>query len=329
MARLAPVLAILAIAGAVLIACDGDSVSYRPPTAAIAERVDCLAPDIDSKLSALNSSNIDPGRPPSVGVGYPPRGFTPVAVVRCERGENTAGALTIDSVRLEGDVEAAWDAFRVDSKRFPDNVQASCAVAQNVPAGLWFVDADGRAVRPAWPAAPCGYQRHPIAVLAELHEVDRPQQARQLPADNPGVCSEKYGSGFITTTDADVQEADGADRRSRLAVNYALAFPIDDVGRLQVCRFIESAGASTQQSRSRLTIDQSVDLVREVIDAPPAPPCALTATRTAQIPLYRADGSGGAKIDIELDGCRRATGTGIPYVAVPATVTAAADEPSQ
>ncbi|MFG1782622.1 hypothetical protein ACGFIU_09290 [Rhodococcus oryzae] len=303
--------------------------SYRPPTAEIAERADCHAPDIESRLSALNLGSIDPGRPSAVGVGYPPRRFEPVAVVRCERGESAAGALTIDSVRLEGDVEAAWDAFRVDSERFPDNVQASCAVAQNGPAGLWFVDANGRAVRPAWPAAPCGFQDHPIGVLAELHEVDRQQQARQLPADNPGVCSEKYGSGFTTTTDTDIQGVDGTDRRSRLAVNYAMAFPTEDVGRLQVCRFIESADSSTQLSRSRLTIDQSVDLVREVIDAPPAPPCALTATRTAQIPLYRADGSGGAKIDIELDGCRRATGTGIPYVAVPATVTAAVDEPPQ
>ncbi|MFI6433385.1 hypothetical protein [Rhodococcus oryzae] len=322
-------LAILAVAGAVLIACNGDSVSYRPPTAAIAERADCHAPDIESRLSALNLGSIDPGHPSAVGVGYPPRRFSPVAVVRCERGENTAGVLTIDSVRLEGDVEAAWDAFRVDSKRFPDNVQASCAVAQNGPAGLWFVDADGRAVRPAWPGAPCGFQDHPIDALAELHEVDRQQQPTLVPADNPGVCNEKYGSGFMTTTAAEMQGAESVDRRTRLAENYAMAFPIEDVGRLQVCRFIESADSSTQQSRSRLTIDQSIDLVREVIEGPPAPPCALTATRTAQLPLYRADGSGGARIDIELDGCRRATGTGIPFVIVPATVIAAVSETPQ
>ncbi|WP_189636575.1 hypothetical protein [Rhodococcus sp. MTM3W5.2] len=322
-------LAILAVTGAVLIACNGDSVSYRPPTAEIAERADCHAPDIESRLSALNLSSIDPGRPSAVGVGYPPRRFEPVAVVRCERGANAAGELTIDSVRLEGDVEAVWDAFRVDSKRFPDNVQASCAVAQNVPAGLWFVDANGRAMRPAWPAAPCGFQDHPIVVLAELHEVDRQQQAKPLPADNPGVCSEKYGSGFMTTTDTDTQRAESADRRTRLAETYALAFPIEDVGRLQVCRFIESADSSIQQSRSRLTLDQSIDLVREVIEAPPAPPCALTATRTAQIPLFRADGSGGARIDIELDGCGRATGTGIPFVTAPATVIAAVGEAPQ
>ncbi len=111
-AKLAPALAIVAVAGAVLTACS--STSYRPPTAAIAERADCLAPDIESTLSAANLNSIDPGRPPAVGVGYPPEHFSPVAVIRCERGENAAGALTIDSVRLEGDVEAAWDAFQVD-----------------------------------------------------------------------------------------------------------------------------------------------------------------------------------------------------------------------
>ncbi|MFC9789574.1 hypothetical protein [Rhodococcus sp. NPDC127528] len=105
-----------------------------------------------------------------------------------------------------------------------------------------------------------------------------------------------------------------------------MAFPIDDVGRLQVCRYVESADSSTQQSRSRLTTGQSIDLVRQVVEAPVAPPCALTATRTARIPLDRADGSGGARIDIELDGCRRATATGIPYVTVPVDVTAVVDE---
>ncbi|MFC9789573.1 hypothetical protein [Rhodococcus sp. NPDC127528] len=60
--------------------------------------------------------------------------------MRCERGQNAAGAFTIDSVRLEGNVDTAWKAFRVDSERFPDN-----------------------------------------------------------------VCSEKYGSDFITTTDADIR----------------------------------------------------------------------------------------------------------------------------
>lgn len=327
-ATLAATLAIVTVTGAVLTSCS--STSYRPPTAPIAERADCLAPDIENKLSALNLSSIDPSRPSAAGAGYPPSSFTPIAVVRCERGENAAGAMTIDSVRLEGDVEAAWDAFRVDSQRLPDDVEASCAVFEVTPAGLWFVDAAGRAVRPTWPAAPCGYQARPITALAELHEVDRQQQTRQLPADDPGVCGNKYGSGFTTTTDADIHGSDGADRRAQLAVNYALAFPIEDVGRLQVCRYTESADRSTQQSRSRLTIDQSTDLVRHVIEAPPAPPCAVTATRTARVPLHRADGSGGAKIDIELDGCQRATGTGIPYaVAIPATVTATIDEPPQ
>ncbi|WFR71206.1 hypothetical protein P9209_18450 [Prescottella defluvii] len=322
-------LAMLTVAGTVLTACS--QTSYRPPTAAIAERADCLAPDIESRLSAANLTSIDPGRPPAVGVGYPPEHFSPVAVIRCERGEDAAGALTIDSVRLEGDVEAAWDAFQVDSRRAPDNDDSSsrCAVFEMTPAGLWFVDAEGRAVRPAWPAVPCGYQAGPISPLAKLHEVERQQQARQRPADDPGVCGNMYGSGFTTTTDEGIRGGDDTDRRSRLAENYALAFPVEDVGRLQVCRYSESTEGLIEQSRSRLTIDQSINLVRDVIDAPPAPPCALTATRTAQIPLHRADGSGGAKIDIELDGCRRAAGTGIPYVAVSTAVTGAVEEAPQ
>lgn len=60
---------------------------------------------------------------------------------------------------------------------------------------------------------------------------------------------------------------------------------------------------------------------RAVRPAWPAAPCGYQAG-----PLFRADSSGGARIDIELGGCRRVTGTGIPYVAVSAAVTAVVDE---
>ncbi|MCA1006307.1 hypothetical protein LCL87_11300 [Rhodococcus hoagii] len=308
-----------------LTACSGGNVLYRPPVATTFDRADCLAPDIQRRLTAL-SDDIYIG-PPAVGIGYPPAEFTPVAVVRCERGENSSGALTIDSVRLEGDVEAAWDAFREESERFPEGTMASCAFLETPSSGVWFVDDEGRAVRPAWPARPCGVKPGPLTALANLHEVDRQQHVTALRADDPGVCDTKFGAWLATTTDEDVRPETESERRARISESVALIFPIDDVGRLQVCRYVDKGDESIEESRSRLTAAQSVDVVRALLAAPAAPACSLVATRTAVIPLYRADRSGGAGIEIELDGCTRASSWGLGAVVAPASVLAVLDGP--
>lgn len=304
---------------ALIAACDGGDVSYRPTVAATFDRADCQAPDIERRLTALVDDGIETG-PPAEGVGYPPAEFTPVAVVRCERGENSSGALTIDSVRLEGDVAAAWDAFEEESERFPEGTTASCA-RQTSSVAVWFVDEDERAVRPAWPSTGCGPKPGPLAALAKLREVDRQQHVTALRADDPGVCDTKFGSVFSTTTDADVRPESEEERRARISENFALAFPIEGIGRLQVCRYRETGDESIEESRSRLTAQQSADVVLGVVAAPAAPACSLVATRTAVIALLRPDGSGGDRIDVELDGCMRATASGLlRQVAVPASV---------
>lgn len=313
---------------ALLAACDGGDVSYRPPVAATFDRADCQAPDIERRLTALVDDGIDTG-PPAQGVGYPPADFVPVSVVRCERGENSSGALTIDSVRLEGDIGAAWDAFREESERFPEGAMASC-IRQTPSVAVWFVDDEERAVRPAWPSTGCGPKDGPIAALAKLREVDRQQHVTALRADDPGVCDTKFGKAFSTTTDADVRPDSEEERRARISEKSALAFPIDGIGRLQVCRYRETGGESTQESRSRLTVQQSADVVLGVVAAPAASACSLVATRTATIALLRPDGSGGDRIDVELDGCTRATASGLlRQVVVPASVLEVIDAGTQ
>lgn len=314
---------------AFLVACDGGNVSYRPAVATTFDRADCQAPDIERRLTAPAYDGIVTG-PPAEGIGFPPTEFTPIAVVRCERGETPAGALTIDSVRLEGDVAAAWDAFREESERFPEGTTASCAVREQIAVGVWFVDGEGRAVRPAWPAQPCGVKPGPLAALAKLREVDRQQHVTALRADDPGLCDTKFGSGFSTTTDADVPSESEEERRARISENFTLAFPIDGIGRLQVCRYRETGDGSIQESRSRLTAQQSADVVLGVVAAPAAPACSLVATRTATIALLRPDGSGGDRIDVELDGCMRATASGLlRQVAVPDSVLEVLDAGTQ
>ncbi|NHE62810.1 hypothetical protein G9U53_00585 [Rhodococcus sp. D-46] len=109
-----------------------DYESFTPPVATAVDRADCLAPDITAALVAPEARDSSIALRPE-GSGYPPPDFSPVAVVRCERGETSDGGLTIDSIRLEGDIHAVDDAFREQSRRFPANVRADCAESIGQP----------------------------------------------------------------------------------------------------------------------------------------------------------------------------------------------------
>ncbi|MFE4498263.1 hypothetical protein ACFRFQ_00290 [Rhodococcus sp. NPDC056743] len=293
-----------------------DSVSFTPPVAAIVEQADCTTPDISAPLSGL--AQVDSQTPPITEPGYPPTGFEPVAVIRCERGENAAGGLTIDAVRLEGDVSAAVEAFRTESHRFRDNISASCAIRELEPAGLWFVDASGDAFRPAWPSAPCGFQDAPLAPLNALHEASRQQHPIDaVSADDPGTCPDSIGSLFELTTHDDVDKSVRADSENTRysPLDSPLATPVDDVGRLQVCRY----NLGQASLHIRLPLADSVELMQAASSAPIAPPCDQIAQQVASIDLRRADGSGGTQVFAELDGCQRIGFGG--YRQVPASIT--------
>ncbi|WP_237606155.1 hypothetical protein [Rhodococcus sp. JG-3] len=266
-----------------------DRVSYRPPTAKIVSAPDCLAGNIYTALTgsgpwdpALTSDAPDPG--------YPPRNFEPVAVLRCERGIDESGIQTVDSVRLEGNIDAVDAAFSVDSERFPDNVVASCVYDMIPPAGLWFVDDAGEAFRPAWPASPCGLQNAPVEALADLTEVSRSSHSTGYDDRYSTTCQRSsYGVGFDHTTP---EQVDAAKDRDGLVVP-SLVMPIDDVDRLQLCTFAtaepppDAVGSLTRTSRA-----DGARLVRSVADAPIALACNQTSTRIASTELHRPDGSG-------------------------------------
>lgn len=296
-----------------------DSVSYRPPTAKVVSAPDCLAENIYTALTgsgpwdpALTANAPDPG--------YPPRTFEPVAVVRCERGVDESGIQTVDSVRLEGDIDAVDAAFSVDSERFPPGVMASCAYEMTTPAGLWFVDDSGEAFRPAWPASPCGLQNGPIEALADLTEVSRTSHSTGYDDRYTTTCqSSSYADGFANTTPEEVAAAEERDD----PLVPSLVMPIDDVDRLQLCTvpaaepLVDAVGSLTTMSRA-----DSARLVRSVADAPLAPACNQSSTRIASTELRRPDGSGRSFVSFELDGCQRAAGFG-SYRTIPAEVLAA------
>lgn len=312
-----------------------DSVSYRPSVATVVESPNCLAEDIYTALTRLGPW--DPALTPNAPApGYPPAHFQPVAVQRCERGIDETGALTVDSVRLEGDISAVDAAFSADSERFPDGVTPSCVYAMEPPAGLWFVNEAGEAFRPAWPASPCGLQNAPIDALAGLTEVSRSYHPTGFDSGYTTSCeSSSYGTAFADTSSDEVAAAQQREREGNIPVVPSLVMPIDDVDALKLCTYTRIAGEQSIDpgnpvvgSQTTLKRADSAALVRSISDAPLAPACDQSATRTTSTELRRPDGSGRSFVSFELDGCQRASGFGFYFRAIPADALAILARPA-
>lgn len=283
-----------------------DTVSFRPSTAKEVDSVDCLAENIYTPLTGLWPW--DPAVTPATpDPGFPSRSIRPTEVVRCERGISGSGQLTVDTVVLDGDITAVVDAYSVKSVRYGDHISASCARAPELPAGLWLVADDGRAYRPAWPSGPCGFQEGPLEPLSMLDEVSRTFYPTGVSVDTLS-CTPGFADDFQRTTADDIAES----VRYEVDVQETLMTPIDDVGALRLCRYPAGVGEPEEKDKTLLTLDRldSASMVRALADAPVAEPCARDATRLAATTLLRPDGSGGAPVSFELDGCTRVAGLG-------------------
>lgn len=311
--RLLAVLSVLAVSATV--SCSsvfgfGDNTQdFIPADAAVVDGVDCSLWEVRTPLEQQLDWYPPSTESSAAPIGYPPDDFDPVEVTRCERGQDEAGTLTIDTVRLGGNIEAVVDAFRTPSKQFKNgDTMVSCAIIGYEPAGLWLVDGAGRAIRPQWPRRPCGFLPVPSKPIADLDEIGRSSEpVVGVAADDPGICPASYGSPFSVTTQSDVNEAiEREDQRSGYGpTDGGLGTPIDDVGRLQVCSSATSPEGFVEQSRVRLTLTDSRRLTSAAAQSSIAPACTEVATRIAVTDLVRPDGSGGTRLSAELDGCRR------------------------
>ena len=305
---LAARLLLVTIAGVMTAACSPgmifgpDFVLFTPKAAPIADRADCLTPDIYTGLTGLGpwpSAEIAP----APALGHPPDNFEPVSVARCELAQNPAGNTTVDAVSLAGDVDAVLEAFSIQSRRYPDNVSISCAISVDPAVGLWLVDARGRAFRPAWPSVPCSFREEPLGALRALHEVKRESFDTGVPITLPRNCTER-SSGGLYVDDAALNVVRREVKASVDPVLSVLPLPIDDVGPLQVCRHgVDEPVPGGWQIW--LAAHESAQLIRSYLDAPAARACGVAATQMASVVLRRPDGSGGSSVSVELDGCRR------------------------
>jgi hypothetical protein len=213
---------------------------------------------------------------------------------------------------IEGDVDAVVRAFSVESERFADHIFADCAYAGELPAGLWIVGESGSALRPAWPAKPCGLQEGPLDALRSLHEVSRTSYATGV-AVGDRTCGGSTGE-FWTTTDEYVDAALERERADGPMLAPSLLMPTDDVRELEVCRYpvLPEQDPYTTVQGSLVVVGrmESVETVESLANAPIAQSCSIEATRVASAILSRPGGSGGAQVAVELDGCRRVSGFG-------------------
>lgn len=276
-------------------------VEYTPPQADVVNEPNCLAPDIISHLTSPEGSQASN---PDVIPGYIPTDFNSVAVVKCEIGVDSLGGITIDSVRLEGDIEHATDIFRIKSKHYSDS--PTCSEQPEPPAAIWFVNEGGQAVRAWWPTEPCGYVEEPLEVLKSLHETGRSRTSIGGSSEAASPCPPLSGSFFPSATTSRSESGQGSGGTTQLP-GGSLASPIDDVGELQVCRYRMADGEPSFVSSVRLNRQESVQFARSVAVAPIAPSCSAVTGEIAKVDLLRPDGSGGTSVVIELDGCFRAT----------------------
>ncbi len=283
-----------------------DYVEFTPPPAQIQSRADCGLADITSALGDPDNSPVGDVD----GEGSIPDGFTAERVVRCERGVDTSGRLTVDAVTLVGDIGAVSAAFDQRSQRNPDGVSTSCPFGSRVPAGLWLEAADGSAVRPQWPRVICGFRDEPMSALKLMREVGRTTVT--------SIESPSYGRGCAASAPYVFRATTTSDRARSGRDKTRLLMPTDDVDALTVCGYRNYGEYSTFTGSRRLSVADSRRVAVAGTTAPPASACDRTASEVVALRLLRPDGSGGGQMLVEIDGCRRVM-TSIPntYSAMP------------
>ncbi|KQR99900.1 hypothetical protein ASG12_03825 [Williamsia sp. Leaf354] len=285
--------------------------SYRLPVAPISSEASCTAPDIVGGFGVEGGTTGE-----SVGEGSVPHGFRATTVVSCQTSDGPGGTTVIDAVELGGDVDAFVSAIDRPSERTDRNTSVSCAFGIAAPVATWLVS-DAGAIRVAWPRVVCGYRDEPLAAWEALKEIGR-TPVRDLGVLPAAIC--RGGSaGFARTN---------RDRDSDMVPEGALRFPTRAVAGATVCTYRTSRSSTGDLQMSgavsrRLTAAAASRVVRESISAPSAPACDTDATEVAVMPLYRPDGSGGATLSVETDGCRRvAVDHGLGYRTASGEVTA-------
>ncbi|MBD7993911.1 hypothetical protein H9639_01175 [Arthrobacter sp. Sa2CUA1] len=291
-----------------------------------------------------------PPTPPAVpppAAGSVPTGFVPVEVVRCgaalETTEDQDGLWSaVSQEHLTGDLDKLVAALAEPSDG-PRPNQACTADMEMVP-DLWLLDADGQAMRAAWPTDACGKTKPGVHdVLAEmdvagssLHKVMLIQSRAAL---NAG-CSEEWSYSVwpaataLAPVMADVEEGTASGVGETVPASPPLLPSAESIDTLRICHYRVSPALASQptpdvadglpggsQPDSFFDVIESMsgtfagggNLAGAAKDAtlqtaafePSAGECGGTATGFVALWPVAQGQDAGAPLTLELDGCGR------------------------
>jgi len=131
------------------------------PVAQLVDGIDCQAPNLNNGIVAETGSpppmDITATRPDAPAPGAVPVGFDPVAAYRCsffgsvDTDEGRWSAVTIQT--LSGDFDPLLTALSASNDRPSPN--QICSADMEIVPELWLENADGDALRAAWPRTAC------------------------------------------------------------------------------------------------------------------------------------------------------------------------------
>jgi hypothetical protein len=276
--------------------------------------------------------------------GRVPDGFEPVAAYRCDpfaTVEDATGIWQASTVeRLEGDLGPLLDALNApDEPRWPGPCTADMLIAPTI----WLADADGAAIRVAYPVDGCGKPKADAALdaLGTLTVVDRTEKREALiesPAARAANCPTQPAPAIVgklgdvgDLPGVELSEPTPAPGAGGLLTVPASGFPsANEVTGMRLCRYTAAPDpAPSAELPDRVGLptlgtfvdgreldaqDAAVILAAADSDVVPPVACLRTATVFVQLSPLVGTRSEGGPITVEVDGCQRLSRPGAGFV---------------
>jgi hypothetical protein len=333
-------LALALLAAVTLAACGqlpgGAGGQDRPAPAELVRSVDCTA-------SSLVVPQEEPSGNQVAKAGAVPEGFVPVEVIRCdammatvEDDEGLWSAVTEE--RLAGNLDALVEALAQPS----DSPRANqvCTADMEIVPDLWLIDAQGQAMRAAWPTNSCGKTKPGVreilggmeVVATARHKVELIQPRAALDAGCPAEWGIKPITG-IALAPLPLESIDDVTDRGGDSVpgSPGLLPNADEADTLRLCQYgVDPATSDEDSIPDEAKPEVPFEVIKivsgsfskggslggsgkdAILNAAAADPadteCAEEATEFAVLwPLLNGQ-SAGAPLTFELDGCQRLFG---------------------
>ena len=327
--------AVLLVAGSV--AGCGQLSGNQPRTdAVLVDAVDCTATQSILDAGTQSTSSTEPPAPGSV-----PADFLPAEVIRCaatlETVEDAAGLWsTVTQEHLAGNMDALVKALAQPSDAPREN--EACTADMELVPDLWLLDANGTAMRAAWPTDSCGKTKPGVhEVLAEMDVVESSRHQVALIQPRAALDVGCPAEWHLSTTPrasmlapGESGDVPGAENWAEVPASPGLLARPDDVEALRLCQYrttpVPTPGVSEGlpadtppdgEARTAETVAGTFirggelggaakdAVLAEAAAGPSAAACSLGASGFVVLWPVAQGEDAGVPLAVELDGCRR------------------------